>query len=155
MLDGNHYVNCSRYAMQLDQYLEHFPAGQILVVPAEDLARRRREALRRIFAFLGVDGTFDCAAYDRVLNTASERRRKNLLGRALTACARRFDASAIAVRGDLRARPLARAYVAVAARPVPRPVLSDERRRELARFLENDVRRLRELTGLALEEWGI
>ena len=48
--EGNHYVECSRYHMQLQQYLDHFSQSQILVVSAEEMKENRQETLRRYFA---------------------------------------------------------------------------------------------------------
>ena len=49
------YLDRSRYAMQLERYLEHFPRERLLVVRAEDLFRTPLEVLPRVYAFLGVD----------------------------------------------------------------------------------------------------
>ena len=53
-----HYLNVSRYYMQLSQYLEFFPPEKILVLIFEDFVRQRLETLRRIFAFLGINQNF-------------------------------------------------------------------------------------------------
>lgn len=63
---NGHYVICSRYFTQLQQYSGYFAADQILVVKAEDLRDRRRSALRKIFGFLDVDESFWDASFDRV-----------------------------------------------------------------------------------------
>lgn len=52
------YRDTSDYALQIEQYLAHFPENQIKVVVAEDLRTRRREVLAEVFGWLGV------AAYD-------------------------------------------------------------------------------------------
>jgi hypothetical protein len=49
------YVRISSYGYQLERYLEHFDADQILVVQSERLRNSRREVLSEILAFLGVD----------------------------------------------------------------------------------------------------
>jgi sulfotransferase family protein len=49
------YLDRSRYAMQLERYLEHFPRERLLVVRAEDLFRAPLEVLPRVYAFVGVD----------------------------------------------------------------------------------------------------
>ena len=48
------YRDTSDYALQMEQYLAHFPASQIKVVVAEDLRTRRREVLAEVFDWLGV-----------------------------------------------------------------------------------------------------
>jgi hypothetical protein len=49
------YVDCSRYALQIEQYLEHFPRERLLVITAEELRWKRWETVRLVFDFLGVD----------------------------------------------------------------------------------------------------
>jgi len=51
----NPFVAGSSYATQLDRYRASFPDNRILVVDSTDLRHRRRESLREIFGFLGVD----------------------------------------------------------------------------------------------------
>jgi hypothetical protein len=43
------------YALQLEQYLEHFDAAQILVLWSDDLKERRGQTLARAFSFIDVD----------------------------------------------------------------------------------------------------
>jgi len=53
MRDNPLYRDTSDYALQLAQYLAHFPADQIKLVVAEDLRTRRREVLAEVFDWLG------------------------------------------------------------------------------------------------------
>ena len=55
LLENPSYVNCSRYAMQLERYLDHFPREQILVVPSEALKADRTATVQQVYEFLGVD----------------------------------------------------------------------------------------------------
>jgi hypothetical protein len=47
-----------RYAEQLQRWLEHFPADQLLVVAYDDVARRPLDVLARVYGFLGVEHGF-------------------------------------------------------------------------------------------------
>lgn len=49
------YVEPSLYAMQIDQYLEHFDRTQLLVLTSDELSTRRDETLGRVYRFIGVD----------------------------------------------------------------------------------------------------
>jgi hypothetical protein len=49
------YVNSSRYATQLDEYLPHFGRDRIFVCTSEALRADRPGTLRELFAFLDVD----------------------------------------------------------------------------------------------------
>jgi len=48
------YLNDSRYAWQIEQYLEYFDRSRILILEAEYLRKSRREALERVLQFLDV-----------------------------------------------------------------------------------------------------
>lgn len=49
------YVVCSRYASQIERYLDHFPREQILLITAERLRHARAVTVEQVFGFLGVD----------------------------------------------------------------------------------------------------
>jgi hypothetical protein len=52
------YLDLSRYATQLERYLDHFPREQLLVVRAEDLFRDPSQVLPTVYGFVGVDPSF-------------------------------------------------------------------------------------------------
>ena len=62
LLEDRRYLDVSRYATQLDQYLEHFDREQMLVVLSEDLRSDEDTILQRVFAFLGLDAPAERAA---------------------------------------------------------------------------------------------
>ena len=51
------YLDTSRYAMQIDRYLEVFSPDQLLVLTSERLRADREVAVREILAFLGLDSS--------------------------------------------------------------------------------------------------
>lgn len=59
------YVDRSRYAFQLEPYLEVFGREQIAIFSREDLGRDRYETMKRIFSFLGVNPEFRSTHFDR------------------------------------------------------------------------------------------
>jgi Sulfotransferase domain len=68
---GSAYVDRSRYALQSERYLTRFDDAQLLVVAREDLLGERRETLRRVFGFLGIDAGFDSPQFSREWETGS------------------------------------------------------------------------------------
>jgi hypothetical protein len=60
------FVAHSLYHAQLRRYLRVFPEPSLLVVAQEDLLRRRRGTLRRVFRFLGVDESFWSPGFERL-----------------------------------------------------------------------------------------
>jgi hypothetical protein len=54
-LETPEYMDGSRYATQIDQYLQYFDPAQLLVVTSESLRDDRAATVRRVFEFIGVD----------------------------------------------------------------------------------------------------
>jgi hypothetical protein len=150
---GSQYVDVSRYAMQLEQYLAVYGEDRIFVVESEALRARRRETLSRIFSFLGVDSGFWCPDYAHELGSTDQRVRLSPAAYAL------LRLSAPIPRG-LRsalpswARPV-KSFAARSARPIPRPELDTRARDRLAELLSDDAERLRTLTGQRFERWQV
>jgi hypothetical protein len=67
------YVDCSRYAFQIEQYLKVFPRERLLTVSSEELRSRRGETIRRIYGFLGVDEGFESDTLDKEFYRTDER----------------------------------------------------------------------------------
>jgi hypothetical protein len=55
LLTNPAYLDCSRYSMQLERYLEHFERDRILIFSSEDLRHYREQTMRKVLAFLDVD----------------------------------------------------------------------------------------------------
>jgi hypothetical protein len=59
------YLDYSRYALQMEQYLEHFPREQLLVITSEDLRTSREDTMRKVYEFIRVDPNFTSSELDR------------------------------------------------------------------------------------------
>ncbi|MGH2953585.1 MAG: sulfotransferase family protein [Solirubrobacterales bacterium] len=68
---GSAYVARSRYAMQLEPYLEAFGLERITIVTREELKRNRAATMRRLFELLGVDPDFSSEQFEREWETGS------------------------------------------------------------------------------------
>jgi Sulfotransferase domain len=149
---GEWIVGLSRYWLQLEQYLAHFPAEQILVVDSDDLRGRRDETLERIFRFVGVDPGFRSAAFEHEHVPVARPMRRNPAGRAVLGGMRR------ALGSERTSAVLARAPAALKApfrRAVERPVLSAAVRTSLERELRPEAERLRAHTGQPFAGWSV
>jgi Sulfotransferase domain len=150
-IDSTHFGVKGRYWAQLEQYLEHFPAEQILVVDHQTLLGRRDETMRGIFRFLGVDESFTSPRFDDLHNRAPERRRRLpavLAGRAL----RRALGPTRAWRVQQR---VPHALYLLFSETLERPTLDDRVRARLVDYYADDVARLRAFTGLELDSWSV
>ena len=139
----------SRYAAQLELFLEHFPLEQILVVDSHELRTRRRETLTRIFRFLGVREWFWADAFALEHNKRRSRRR-TLLGAGVWV-------GTVKVLGKPRTHAVARRLPALMplSRPLEPPVADDDLRRKLEGVFRDDVARLRDYTGLEFATWSV
>jgi Sulfotransferase domain len=149
--DESPYVAKSRYAMQLERYLDLFDASQLLVLTQEELSDQRLPTLRRVFRFLDVDESFVSPRFARRYNKARDWR----AGAAVAQRARsalgedRFQR----VTGRVP-RSAMRAGERALRRPIQSPELPDELRARLVSLLAGDTARLAELTGLDLGHWS-
>jgi hypothetical protein len=155
VLDGdplNPYVFPSRYASRLQQFLEHFPQEQILVVDQEELRSRPRESLSHAFSFLGVDESFVSDEFTRRLNQSRDWRRVS----PGYARARRTLLAAGVERLSPRTRqaigrPLRRLFSPSLQRPAADEVFDPA----LRSSLQAEADRLREITGMQFTSWSV
>ena len=144
------YVTRSKYAMQLERFLEHYPKEQVLVFQQSELRFERMETLRRIFEFIGVDPDFNHPRFEMERHQTSGKTRATRLAVRLEKLGRgrrgRFFPSNFWLVLDDRL-PLRRAI----KRPDVKAALPEETLEEL----RADGERLRELTGRDFSNWKI
>jgi len=146
--EGNHYVDCSRYHMQLQQYLDHFPKSQILVVSTEDMKEKRHETLREVFRFLDVDETFQSPRHDAIYHASNPHgfvRRtaeRSRLGRKIRPYVPHSMVHWAATHGPRK-------------RAVEPPALDSRLREALCDYLREDVEQLRSQVGRGFAQWSI
>jgi hypothetical protein len=150
---NDHYLAPSRYALQIEQYLEHFPREQLLVVRSEDLREHRAATLRRVFRFVGVDPEWSPPNQECEYNTAGSKTAPGVLMR-----------TARHVPGAARLRLLAPTPVMALERLFGRSRqaldpgagrMTEELRRRLLADLAPDLRRLRGHVPAGFHLWGL
>jgi hypothetical protein len=151
---GHPYVMRSKYFLQLDQYLPFFPREQILVLGQEELLHERAATMEQVFEFLEVDDAFYHPRFEQLKHqTSSHRRRKTLLGTAVSSAAQGLTGRLQPPRWiTWKAERL---LVFPLSRRIERPVLGSALRKQLAAELEEDAGLLRELTGKEFESWSL
>jgi hypothetical protein len=148
------YLDASRYALQIEQYLHHFDRSQMLLLTTDELEARREEALRRVYAFIGVDPGFLPEIADRAYHRADELRRPT----RITFFMRRRKRTRLywRLRRMVPESVWAAAYRATSRRPPPSGVRpSEEARRQLVEMLRPDLERLREHLQGDFDCWGL
>jgi hypothetical protein len=80
LLEDPRYLDVSSYYTQVEAFLAHFPAEQLLVVRTDELAREPEALVRRVAAFIGVKSAdqFDWT-YRREYDSAKRRADTKLL----------------------------------------------------------------------------
>jgi hypothetical protein len=144
---GNFYVCASRYAMQVENYLKHFDGSQLLVLEQWRLRHERREVLREIFSFVGVDPGFWTSGFEPEIGTRAEHVRHDSLLWRLRSSWVGAAYRKLPVGPRLRVSRMLRRR----AGGVKRPELDPSRREALTELLVPEMDRLRELTGQPLE----
>jgi hypothetical protein len=144
------YLDSSRYAFQIETYLEHFDRQRLLVLSSEDLRHNRRAVLRRVFDFIGVDPQVEVPDLDRELNRSADKRQAPSLVNRGRRALRRTALSTLLPQGTKR--PLQKL--------LSRPIRSDELgvpldiEEAIWKELGSDLSRLRGLVGPEFDLWG-
>ena len=143
------YLDTSRYAMQLEQYLDCFSAQQMLVITAEQLRDERAATVRRVLAFLGLDPDW---SNRRLLEREFHRTSDKRMRRPLVEATLRMPGTRALVR--LAPRPMRR----LASRRIdtdPATAIPEAVEARLRAELHDDVVRLRAYLGEGFDGWGI
>jgi len=147
---GNPYLDLSRYATQIEQYLPYYSRDRILILAAEDLGARRAETLRRAFGFLEVRETFHDPRFAAVKHASESKRRLSARGQRLAA----LPASALGQRVPPRLRRLAwRLLSHPFSSPMEATKVAPDLRRRLMDTLGADIERFHLLTGHPVDAW--
>jgi hypothetical protein len=148
------YLDTSRYAMQIDRYLEVFSPDQLLVVTSERLRGDREVAVREILAFLGLDSSRLPTNLDREFYRSAERTTHSPFAwHVRRTLKHRFPA--LKRVKEFADAPLVRRRGKAGTNTSDTFIVTDEVRDRIGRMLAEDVRRLRDRLGPAFDGWGI
>jgi sulfotransferase family protein len=149
------YVDRSRYFMQLQPYLERFPAERIEIVEQGELKRDREATMRRVFRFLDVDDSFTHEQFSREWERGTRKAsgKFRLMDRAvrmpgLRGMDARFDRLPEGMRWVVE-----RIVHRPSAEAPPKPGLPPQARERLEPILREDAERLEEFTGRRFDRW--
>ena len=138
---------------QIRQYLEYVPQESLLVVDSDELRSNRRKTMRRIFAFIGVDGEFWDERMEEEHNTAAEKKRRSELYVRLS------ESPALKAAVDLMPMKLRKEVIGFTRSSLSSlwmpPELDDDLRRRLEDLYRPEVEQLRAFTGQDFAGWSI
>ena len=145
----SHYVNVSRYYLQLRQYMDWFPMDQVHVVMFEELVRNPETVLIGICRFLEIDPGFTFKSLGVARNVTKAKRPNPPFAKWLTNSSwyRRIPAP-IRRLGSTMLRPCISPKC-----PQLRDLKTPRRDQILTEFLRDDVENLRELLHLDTSKW--
>lgn len=155
------YVDICRYALQIDQYLEYFDRGRLLVITSDDLRNERHATVRRVYEFLDVDPDFLPPDIDREFYRTRDRAARSpiplWLRRRLKKhfpATKRFKELENNLLVRLKKLRPTSTKNGKPGGPRP-PAVSEPVREYVEAELREDVRRLRSHLGPEFDGWGI
>jgi Sulfotransferase domain len=148
--EDDRYLPASRYCMQLEHYLKYYNLSNILIITSEELYEHRLRTIQKIFRFLNVDDSFCTSRFSALKLITKQHRKKNKAGLLLESLNRLSMVNRIHLAlGETVGRYI---YIPF-SRKIPPPVSSEIERQQLIDELQDDVNRLRRLTGQSFEQW--
>jgi hypothetical protein len=153
------YLDCSRYAAQVDEYLRYFNRDQLLLITSERLRHDRAETVSRVYEFLGVTPDHIPKDLDREFYKSRDRptfapvawRLRHVLKRHFPATKRAKEVVDTALP-RLFGRSAAEGP---AQQDFAEPIISDTLRSELIQDLRDDLLRLSRYMDEGFDCWGL
>jgi hypothetical protein len=158
VFENPRYLNCSRYATQLEQYLQFFPRKRLMLITSEQLRHSRRSTICRVYEFLGVESDFVPETLNREFYKSEDRLKHSPAGWWFRHVLKRhFPASKRAK--EIVDSTLPRVFNRILRGPERQsssPItLTEGLRSELVDNLRDEVRRLRCYMTEEFDGWGI
>ena len=148
----NLYLEPSRYYSQIEAYLKYYKAESLRVWTMEDLSAEPLRVMKEIFAYLGVDSSFTSDDWTRPRNPQQGKRRPHALVRMLMTKGARPERWVRERFPAFMEQPLVR-LIHRTGTPIERPQLNPEQEAIMLDIFRDDVRKLRDYTGLTLANW--
>lgn len=140
-LISNHYVNCSKYFMQLEQFLDYYSRSSILVIDLDNLNKKRKKTLSRIFQFLEVDPFFEHKEFSTIHHQSKNITIPNWI-----------NIHTSHVPGiDIIKRIAPMLFYS----SIKQPILAKELQKEFVNALIYDVEKLRAFAGCSFANWSL
>jgi len=151
-LDKNPFIFPSLYAMKLDQYLPYFDGSQIHIISLEKLQKNPQVTMQKVFRFLEIDDYYYSNKFNTILNPSKNKRRKNKVGMFFK---RVSETKLAGIFSHEFRRKVGKIVYTPFSKEIPRPVLDSNLRQRMVEYFQEDVNKLRKLTGSRFDEWSI
>ena len=145
------YLNLSRYAMQIERYLDFFVRPQMLFITSEDLRDHRAPTMQRVFEFLRVDPDWNSPVFDQTFYRADSKRHYAPVAQRLR---RSSTMKRVANLAPERMKKLSRTVAMRPSQPGD-STISEALKNHLEAELKDDLKKLRAYMGAGFDGWGI
>lgn len=151
------YLDYSRYAMQVAQYMKLFPRDHLLVITAEDLRTKRAETLARVIRFVGADPTVPIPGLTKEYYRTEERPAYGSAVAATRRILRRFFPRRVALWRGTFLSPSVKRMLSRGKTPQQsgRVVVPEETQMWIRERLRSDVEQLRAYLPDSFDGWDI
>ncbi len=148
-IKSGHYIKTGMYHYQISAYIPYFPLDNIHFVVLEDLINDKLATLNQLFSFLGVSRISDDSMLDFVSNARSSKTVPYFLKHS--SLYRKLRPLVPVVDDVLAENTFMRKYL----RSRYLKIMLDLDKESIVSTYEEDVAKLRDLTGLTLHQWAI
>jgi hypothetical protein len=149
------YMNISRYALQIDQYMPKFPRERLMIIESNDLRSDRVATLRRVYGFLDVDENWVPPTVDREFYRSADKQMNPSLLRRIRRIPQ-VRRVAMYVPGTIkRLKHNLTKGLPTDELDLGRARLPEGLRERLQESLREDVAKLRSYMGDGFDGWGI
>jgi hypothetical protein len=151
--DIERYLERSRYGLQLQRYMDHFPLENIKILTTERLERSRVETLQDLFAFLEVTTDFHSKRFFDILHRSEDK----VVGTGVKNAIDWAGNTRVGRKIPPHIRRWIRSHINRCAgrQKRVRPKLNTATENHITALLEKDLATLRRLTGKSFSEWRI
>lgn len=149
---NNQYVGRSKYYLQIEQYLEYFPATNILIITSEELSLNSENTLKKVFGFLDIDINLSSYDFHRKLHKSIYKRRKNSLGNWIsdTSLMKSLEKLPPEIRYNFQ-----KIIYFLFSEQVKTPLLDRYSQERLVEYLRKDIDKLRKFSKYNFENWSV
>ncbi len=153
IINQNHYVNCSKYFYQLEQYLKYYNSSNIMIIPSYNLKYQRRRTLKKIFKALKVDEAFYCPEYSNVLHKSVDKKRENVFGLILKYLYPRLPVKVKNIIKKGLPDIVINNHKAFTKVSIQQPELDENLKMDITNCIMDDILKLRKFTGIKFSDW--
>lgn len=140
-LESN-YIQTSKYYQQLNPYLSFYDPSQLLLINADSLRSNRRETLKRIFDFLGVNFFYDENIFEKNRNkTAIKTERSHFNDKLLSTNLGSY-------LKKMLPEELKIWYKKITEKPLKVPELTPELKDRIEQFVKDDQKSFKKLNSI-------